>query len=134
MLFSLDPQLSFGSIKKRAKRDYESGIEAPDASFDEDVSEDEMSDLSGNDMEGSVSEDDNDSEISEDDGVFDVDRNSLSSFTGSQNSTTFPQPRTGLVEAMEYENNSDLDDDQIGTDENVSEVSYCLISIFQLSL
>lgn len=74
----------------------------------------------------SISEDDISSTISEDGGVFDVDRNSVSSFTGSQNSSNFPQPRTARVDHVDVcdSGSSDFenDDAQIGTDNAVSEV------------
>ncbi|KAM3171170.1 hypothetical protein ACTXT7_017160 [Hymenolepis weldensis] len=122
-LFIDDPQLNFGAFKKRSKMEEKSGIEGSvDDINNEDASDDVMSDLSGEDDGGaSVSEDENASEISEDDGVFDVDRNSLSSFTESQNSTSFPQPRTARVKQVDFEHGSSSDT-QIGTDENVSEV------------
>lgn len=120
----IDPQLNFGAFKKRSKKEEESGIEGSVDDMDnEDVSDDVMSDLNVDDGGASVSEDENASEISEDDGVFDVDRNSLSSFTESQNSTSFPQPRTARVKQVDFEHNSDSDA-QIGTDENVSEVRF----------
>ncbi|VDN98603.1 unnamed protein product [Rodentolepis nana] len=116
-LFIDDPQLRFGAFKKRSKKEVESGIEGSGEDMDNALSDDQCSELNLDDGDNSsISED----EVSEDDGVFDVDRNSLSSFTESQNSTLFPQPRTARVEAVSFEDDSDSAA-QIGSDENVSD-------------
>nr|CDS28030.1 eukaryotictranslation initiation factor 3 [Hymenolepis microstoma] len=116
-LFIDDPQIRFGAFKKRPKKEEESGIEGSGEDLNNGGSDDHCSELSLDDGDNSsVSED----EVSEDDGVFDVDRNSLSSFTESQNSTFFPQPRTARVERIYFKNDDDSDA-QIGTDENVSD-------------
>ncbi|KAM7540455.1 hypothetical protein Aperf_G00000020195 [Anoplocephala perfoliata] len=120
-VFIDDPELNFGALLKRSRK-RKSATESEE--HGDEIEFDEMSALSG-DEGASISEDDNFSEISEDDGVFDVDRNSLSSFTGSQNSTSFPQPRTAGVNHNDVNDDGSSDPDygdaQIGTDNSVSE-------------